>query len=95
MSGPTVAFVASQWIGHVRRQLPLIRRVTATGATAYVYTDREYRGLVEEAGGVFVDLFGRRSLDDADATSMPRPFRYVTWAALYGEELADDLRGGA
>jgi MGT family glycosyltransferase len=85
----SVAVIAMPNVGHVQRLLPLIRRLADRDLTVHVLTGARFRQPVERAGARFFDLFERYPIDAADATSMPVPSRYVTYAAHY----ADDVRG--
>jgi len=89
---PAVAFFAMEQPSHLRRLLPLIAGVARRGIVAHVFTHRRLEESVRRAGGTFVDLFRRRSLEEVDATSRPLPCRFVTFAAECAEEVAADLR---
>jgi len=78
-------------IGHVRVVLPVVAALARRDWTVHVFAHVEYRSLIEEAGGRFVDLFGRYPLDAADSTSQPIPSRYVSFAGIYAEALAAEI----
>jgi len=71
--------------GHLQRLLPLIEGLSTRGRTVHVMTDARFASEVERAGGRFFDLFARFPLDAADATSLPVPSRYVSFAGAYAE----------
>jgi UDP:flavonoid glycosyltransferase YjiC (YdhE family) len=54
-------------------------------------TDSLYAPDVSASGGTFVDLFGRRPIEAADAESIPVPSRYVSFAGHYAESVIDEL----
>jgi UDP:flavonoid glycosyltransferase YjiC (YdhE family) len=91
MSRPSAAFFAMPEDGHFGRLRPLISGLVGEGIAAYVFTDRRFEAHVERAGGTFVDLFGRYPLERADAHSIPRSCRYVSFAGHYAEEIVRDL----
>jgi UDP:flavonoid glycosyltransferase YjiC (YdhE family) len=77
--------------GHFKRLLPLISGLADTGIPTYVFTDLGFRGGVERAGGRFVDLFAERPMESADATSIPVPCRYVSFAGHYADDVAREV----
>lgn len=85
---PAVAFFAMTEAGHFQRLRPLISGMVERGFDAHVFTDRRFANEAERAGGRFVDLFGRHSLEDADDESVPFPSRFVSFAGFYGEDIA-------
>ena len=74
-------------VGHVQALLPLIAGLRARGCDVHVLTDAAFQAKVEATGAHFIDLYQHHSLDAADATSMPVPSRWVTFAAVYAEPL--------
>jgi MGT family glycosyltransferase len=78
-------------VGHVHALLPVIERLRARGRAVYVMTGADMQPTVERTGAQFIDLFERYPLDEADATSEPKPSRYVSFAGVYAERLADDV----
>jgi MGT family glycosyltransferase len=77
--------------GHLQRLLPLVAGLTARGRTVHVLTDARYGASIARAGGRVLDLFARHPLDAADATSIPVPSRYVSFAAAYLEALCAEV----
>lgn len=77
--------------GHVQRLLPLIRGLSTCGRTVHVLTHARFRATVERVGGQFFDLFGRYPVEAVDATSIPIPSRFVTYADAYAERLTEDV----
>jgi len=73
--------------GHIKRMLPLIMGLVRAGQTVYVFAHRRFREEIERAGGQHINLFRERPLDAADATSIPIPCRYVSFAARYADEI--------
>lgn len=71
--------------GHFQRMRPLIAGLADAGVPTHVFTARTYAAEVERAGGHFVDLFAGRPVESADASSMPMPCRYVTFAGHYAD----------
>jgi MGT family glycosyltransferase len=78
-------------IGHVQALLPLVSGLVARGYVVHVMTRGEYQARVEDVGARFVDLYAERSLEGADATSIPIPSRFVTFAATYAESLCREV----
>lgn len=74
-------------VGHVQALLPLIGGLRARGCEVHVLTDAAFQAKVESTGAHFIDLYRHHPLDAADATSMPVPSRWVTFAAVYAEPL--------
>jgi MGT family glycosyltransferase len=87
----TIAVLCMGGRGHVGALLPLVTGLVAGGATVYVLTRLEYGEAVERAGGRFRDLYADRPLAAADATSVPLPCRFVSFAAVYAEGVAAEL----
>ncbi|HXQ21860.1 MAG TPA: glycosyltransferase [Candidatus Acidoferrales bacterium] len=87
----SIVVLCVRGIGHLRVVLPVIVALRRRGWTVYVLTHKEFRGHVEHAGARFVDLFARYPLEAADATSLPVPSRYVSFAGVYAESLAADI----
>ena len=79
--------------GHLQRLLPLIEGLSAAGRTVHVLTDARYRAEVTLAGGRFHDVYAEHPIEAADATSIPVPSRYVTYAACYAEALTERVAG--
>src|SRR5262245_53529348 len=78
-------------IGHVQALLPLVAGLITRGHVVHVMTRGEYRARVDNVGARFVDLYPDRSLEAADATSIPIPSRFVTFAATYAESLRREV----
>ena len=87
----SVVVLCMRAAGHLRAVLPVVAALSRRGWPVHVLTHDDFRGLVEQAGGHFVDLFARYPLEAADATSRPVPSRYVTFAGVYAEPLASDI----
>jgi len=65
-SRSVVVFAPTQAEGHLRRMLPLVSALARRGLPVHVFCPRAFRDLVERSGASFVDLFARRTLEDAD-----------------------------
>lgn len=91
MSQPPILLVCMSDLGHLQRQLSVVESLTARGRRAYVLTDPRFEAQVKQAGGILIDLYEGRPLEAADATSIPVPSRYVTFAACYLESLVRQL----
>ena len=77
--------------GHLQRLLAVIAGLRRHEVEPVVFTDAAFRGLVERAGGRFVNLFERFPIDGADTMSRPVPCRYVTFAAHYAAALLEEV----
>jgi MGT family glycosyltransferase len=80
-------------VGHVQVLMPVIEGLRRRGCHVRVMTKAEFREKIEAAGADFVDLFAEYSLDAADATSVPLPSRFVSFAAVYAAALAKEISG--
>lgn len=90
MSGPAVVF-SHPGLGHFNCLVPVIEGLRARDIAVQVMTAAEHRDVSERLGASFVDLFERYPIDEADATSTPRPSRMVSFAGVFGEAIAADL----
>ena len=88
---PSVVVVCMQGVGHLQALLPVIEGLSARGRTVHVLTHADFRARVERAGGRFVDLFARHPIDLADATSIPVPSRFVSFAGVYADSLVEEV----
>jgi UDP:flavonoid glycosyltransferase YjiC (YdhE family) len=77
--------------GHFNRLRPLISGLAGAGIPTHVFTDLRFREEVERAGGRFVDLFAGRPIEGADATSIPVPCRYVSFAGHYADHVIREV----
>jgi MGT family glycosyltransferase len=84
-------FLCMGGLGHVQVLLPVVAGLASRGAAVHVMTRAEFEPRVRAAGASFRDLYDRRPLDAADATSIPFPCRFVTFAAHYAESVAAEL----
>lgn len=92
MSRPVVVF-CMQGVGHLQMLLPVVTALRARGRVVHVLTHGDFRGAVERAGARFTDLFRGRPLEAVDATSIPVPCRFVSFAAAHAEGLAGEIAG--
>ena len=76
--------------GHIKRLLPLISGLARAGLRNHVFTQPCFQAEIENAGGVFVDLFRGRPRDDADASSIPISCRNVSFAGHYAEQIVSE-----
>jgi hypothetical protein len=90
IGGPAVVFGMPER-GHFNRLLPLIAGLAGAGIPTYVCTDLRFREGVTRAGGRFVDLFAERPIDGADATSIPTPCRFVSFAGHYADDVVREV----
>jgi MGT family glycosyltransferase len=82
-------------VGHVQVLLPLVEKLCQRGCSVRAMTRTEFRVKVEAAGARFVDLYAQRPLEAADATSIPLPCRFVSFAAAYASSLASEIAAWA
>ena len=87
----SVAVFCMPLMGHFKRLRPVIAGLSRRGFAVNVYTHRQFASGVVRASGNFHDLFGQYPLEDADATSLPVPRRYVTHAAKFGDAISRDV----
>lgn len=73
--------------GHTKRLIPIISWLTKAGIRVHVFSMPCFRADIEDAGGIYLDLFQGRRLDEADALSTPIPCRYVSFAGHYAEQI--------
>lgn len=67
--------------GHIQRTLAVIEALVSAGCSVHVFTGPLFAGAVTRGGGRFEDLYLEAEPDLVDPVSMPRPCRYVTFAA--------------
>ena len=89
---PAAVFFCTPEFGHFQPLRALIARIAAGGIAAYVFTHRDFRPQVERAGGIFVDLFERYPLEEADDQSRPIPCRYVSFAGHFADKVVEEIR---
>lgn len=77
--------------GHVQRALLITRGLVSAGAEVDVFTGTQFGRSFQDEGAEFHDLYAGRPLDAADATSIPIPSRFVTFAAAFGESLTREI----
>lgn len=87
LTRPPVAVFAMPERGHFNRLRPLISGLADADVAAYVFTDQRFKEEVQAAGGRFVDLFAGHPIEGADATSIPVPCRYVSFAGHYADQV--------
>lgn len=87
---PTIACFTIGDTGHVHRTLPVVAGLRSRGADVHVFCSSQHRSTIEGAGGRFHDLHAGRPLEGADAESIPRALRFVTFAGMHGEEVAEE-----
>jgi UDP:flavonoid glycosyltransferase YjiC (YdhE family) len=92
MTSPPPAIVFCMPLrGHFQRLRSIIAGLADQGVPVHVFTDRAFAPAVERAGGRFVDLFAGRPLDSVDATSMPMPCRFVSFAGYCADAVAREV----
>jgi len=72
---------------HFRRASTVVAALAGAGVEVRVYTDRRFGPEVEAAGATLADVFTPFPLDSADAVSIPRSCRDVTWAGVFGDAI--------
>ena len=77
--------------GHFQRMRPLLAGLVRRGLATHVFTHERYARQVVQAGAIFVDLFGRRELEQGPDASLPVPCRYVTFAGEHGREVVQEV----
>jgi MGT family glycosyltransferase len=77
--------------GHIKRLLPIVAGLTKAGVRAHVFTDSRFREEIEAEHGFFHDLFAGRPLEEADATSVPIPCRYVSFAGHFADAVVSEV----
>lgn len=87
----SVVVICMGGAGHVQLLLPVVAGLASRGLVVHVMTRSDFRRGVENAGGRFVDLFARRSVEAVDAESVPFPSRFVTFAAAYAESVCAQI----
>jgi len=90
VSGPIVALCMPER-GHVQRLLPIVEALATRGETVHVLTDARFAAEVAASGGRFADLFARHPIEAADATSVPVPSRYVSFAGVYADAVLAEV----
>jgi MGT family glycosyltransferase len=86
-----VAFFCMLETGHFQRLRPLISGLARGGIATHIFTHCKFRPQVEQAGGIFFDLFSKYPMEQADDESIPVPCRYVTFVARYAEQIRRDV----
>jgi len=79
--------------GHFQMVRPLLAGLVRAGADVRAYTHRDFEPRVREAGAAFTDLFAAWPVERADARSTPVPCRYVSHAAAFAADIAQDIAG--
>jgi len=77
--------------GHIKRLLPIIAGLSKAGVRTHVFVDARFREEIEAARGCFHDLFAGRPLEAADATSVPIPCRYVSFAGHFADAVTSEV----
>lgn len=90
MKGSIVALCMPER-GHLQRLLAIVAGLAARGETVHVLTDARFAAEVAASGGRFVDLFARRPLEAVDATSLPVPSRYVSFAGACADAVLAEV----
>jgi MGT family glycosyltransferase len=91
MRARSVVVVCMGGVGHVQTLLPLVSGLGSRGCVVHMMTRSDFRAVVENRGARFVDLFANRPLEAVDATSVPLPSRFVTFAAVHAEALSEEI----
>ena len=91
MKRPRIALFSMPDPSHFRRLLPMIDGFAARGIPTTVFGHADAQAASVDAGADFFDLFGNLPIDEADAASHPYSSRYVSYAARYGDAVAEEL----
>src|SRR5512143_3001835 len=91
MPKPTVAVFAMAGPTHFRRLRPILSGLSRRGVEVYAFTGELLQPWVEQDGARFVDLFAGRTVESADAESVPLPSRFVSFAGQYAEDVAREV----
>jgi MGT family glycosyltransferase len=92
MGGTVVAIFCMPEHGHFMQLRALISGFVHSGCDVHVFTHRRFGPEVERIGARMVDLFTKYPVERADSESIPVPCRYVTYAAVYAQEVLEELR---
>ncbi len=87
----SVVFFCMPEDSHFQRLRSLVSGLTDYDLDVHVFTHRKFMSYVNEAGGIFFDLFSRYPQELADDNSLPVPSRFVTYAATYAEQVRRDV----
>jgi MGT family glycosyltransferase len=88
--GDSAVIFGSAESGHTKRLIPIISGLTRAGMRVHVFTMPCFRTEIESAGGLYINLVRGRSLDEADALSIPIPCRYVSFAGYFAEQIISE-----
>ena len=91
-STPGVVAFCMPVTGHLHRTMPVVVALSEAGIPVHFFTDECARADVERAGARFVNLFSRQPFADVDpATTHPVTGRCVTFAGVYGDDVAREV----
>ncbi len=85
--GDSVVVFCMDQRGHTQRLIPVISALNIAGIHVHVFTSQRFSKDIVEAGGLHIDLYEGRLLDEADPSSTPNPCRYVSFAGYYAEQI--------
>jgi MGT family glycosyltransferase len=77
--------------GHVSPAVAFGRELVMAGAKVHAFSTQQFSTLFRAADIEFHDLYEKRPIDEADASSIPVPCRYVTFAATFGDSLSESI----
>jgi MGT family glycosyltransferase len=86
-----IALLSTPDRGHVQRALLVTRGLVAAGAEVHAFSGAGYADDFRRAGAEFHDIHGGRPLESTDNASIPIPSRFVTFAAVHAESLAQEI----
>lgn len=90
--GRVAAVICMPEFGHFQGLRSIIQHLAGSGFRVVALTHSDYATQVKEAGGEFLDLFSLASVNSADASSIPIPCRYVSYAACFADLVASELK---
>jgi MGT family glycosyltransferase len=86
--GTSAVVFAMVEYGHIKRLLPILSGLTRAGLRTHVFTMPAYQAEIENAGGLFIDLFRGRPLAEVDPLSAPTGCQNVSFAGRFAEQIA-------
>ncbi|HEX2965149.1 MAG TPA: glycosyltransferase [Syntrophorhabdaceae bacterium] len=89
--GDSVVVFCMDQRGHTKRLTPVVSGLSLAGIHVHVFTSQRFSKDIVEAGGLYIDLYDGRRLDEADPSSTPNPCRYVSFAGYYAEQILSDV----
>lgn len=90
--GRGVVAFCMHYKGHRKRMMPVVASLVEAGIPVHVFADESARDDMERAGAGFSNLYWRQPYTEIDpGTTRPVSGWYVTFAGLYGADVARDV----